>query len=204
MRNSLKVVVIAAGILGLSMQAEALTITAPVVAAVNCPASPVCLAAFGNQTATPDIEAAIAAVIPGSEIEAYKQNFNGAESGVAAPYYSTTFSNPPNDPSNALISWNGPLFFTANPLFILVKDGNQTPAWYLFQITVGAGGWNGKDDISLQDFWPGNGAISHVSIYGTPTPGNPTLFETPVPDGGSMAMLLGMGLMGLAAVRRML
>ena len=202
MRISFKVMVAALGIMGFSMQAEALTITAPVTPVVNCVLSPVCLAGFGNETGQAQIDPIISAIIPGAEILGYTQNVGGAEVGPGAPYYSMTFQNTPTDPSDALLTWNGPLFFTTNPLYILVKDGNQSPAWYLFRLTVGAGGWNGMETLDFQDFWPNQGAISHISIYGTPAPGTPGLFNTPVPDGGSMTMLLGMGLMGLAALRR--
>jgi hypothetical protein len=46
----------------------------------------------------------------------------------------------------------------------------------------------------LSNFWPNNGSISHVTIYGT----------TSVPDGGSVVMMLGAALVGLAGMRRLL
>jgi hypothetical protein len=85
----------------------------------------------------------------------------------------------------------GPGFVSSNPVYVLVKDGNSTPAWYLYNIS----GWNGQDKIILQNFWPQRGAISNVSIYGT---------TTSVPDGGAIAMLLGAALLGLAGVGRKL
>ena len=95
------------------------------------------------------------------------------------------------EPSDALIDYiSGPA--VTGTKFLLVKDGNQTPAWYLYRLD-----WNGTDDIVLDNFWPGNGSISHVTLYGSSSP-------TTVPDGGSMSMLLGLGLMGLAGVRRYL
>ena len=50
MRISLKVFVAAVGILGMSMNAQALTITAPIgtTPTNDCPLSPVCLAATGD------------------------------------------------------------------------------------------------------------------------------------------------------------
>lgn len=72
-----------------------------------------------------------------------------------------------------------------------MKGGNHTPAWYLFAINI----WDGKTDIVLENFWPGNGEIGHLSLYGG---------TTSVPDGGSVTLLLGMALMGLAGFRRML
>ena len=50
---------------------------------------------------------------------------------------------------------------------MLVKDGDNCPVWYLFDIS----GWDGVSDINLTGFWPGQGAISHVAIYSVPEPG---------------------------------
>lgn len=123
---------------------------------------------------------------------------DGVSSGGFADSYSTAYSNTQADPEDALITWNGGSFINSNPVYLLVKDGNSNPAWYLFNIS----GWDGKENIVVDSFWAGagnlgRGAISHVSIYG----GTST---TRVPDGGSMAMLLGIALLGLAGTRRML
>jgi len=195
MRTSLKLVVITLGFLGMSLQAEALTINAPLGAtpAITCPSSPVCLAAYGNDTSNATILGIIAGY--GATTEIYKQDVGaGSDTGAFAANYTTTYSNSAGDPSDALIHWVGGAFINTNPLYLLVKDGDQSPAWYLFKITVGgAGNWDGKADIDLQDFWPQQGAISHIAFYqGTAN----------VPDGGSMSLLLGMGLVGIAAVRR--
>ena len=190
MRSSFwKVVGAAVVVLGTSFQAHALTID-PAITPV-CGA-PTCLAAVGAETSQSDIDAAIASIL-GTAVEVYKQNVGGAESGSFASSYTTTFSNTAQDPSDALIDYVGGAFITSCPnCFLLVKDGNQTPAWYLFRLA-----WNGTDDIVLDNFWPAQGAISHVALYAAPG-------TTTVPDGGSMSMLLGLGLMGLAGVRRYL
>ena len=69
----------------------------------------------------------------------------GGESGIGAPYLTTTFQNTPGDPSGAIIHPDGPLYFQSGPIYLLVKDGAQTPAWYLFRITFNAAGgpWAG-------------------------------------------------------------
>lgn len=94
----------------------------------------------------------------------YKQDVGGPESGGFASSYETTFSNTPSDPEDALIDYISGASIDCPDCYLLVKDGNQTPAQYLFNIS----NWNGTDDISIQDFWVGNGAISHVSIYSAP------------------------------------
>jgi hypothetical protein len=142
----------------------------------------------GNQTSQNEIDSAIAASL-GTSVELYKSNVGGADEGSFAGDYQTTFSNTSQDPSDALIEWVGPDVIT-NATHLLVKDGNQTPAWYLFSIL----GWNGLDDIQLLGFWPNQGAISHVAIYG----GGDTVT---VPEPGTL-LLLGLGLVGLAATRR--
>lgn len=115
------------------------------------------------------------------------------DEGSFAAYYKTTFYNTPTDPKDATIEYVGAMddpVISGDPLYLLVKDGSQDPCWYIFDLVVLA--WNGTDTIDLQDFWPENGAISHVSIYGTRVP-EPLTF-----------LLLGMGLIGLAGIRKKL
>jgi hypothetical protein len=186
---SMKVLAAAVILLGTSIEAQALTInpaTTPICG------SPVCLAQSGNQTSQAQIDAFLASLgFPTNVL--YKQDVGaGSDSGSFAGSYTTTFQ-PPADPSGAIITYDGapdPVI-TANPVYLLVKDGSATPAWYFFNIS----GWNGTETITLVNFWPDQGAISHVQINGN---------GTSVPDGGSMAMLLGIALMGLAGARRML
>jgi len=45
-----------------------------------------------------------------------------------------------------------------------VKDGNQVPIWYVYNLSDS---WDGVMDLNLTGFWPNQGAISHVSIFGT-------------------------------------
>ena len=77
-------------------------------------------------------------------------------------------------------------------LYLLVKDGSiGNPAWYLFDLqNLNGASWNGTDTLELSDFWPGQGAISNVRIYGNPVP---------IP---AAVWLLGSGLLGLVGIRR--
>jgi hypothetical protein len=147
----------------------------------------------GNQTGQGDIDAAIAATIGGA-VELYKQNVGGGESGALAGSYTTTFLNSPLDPKDATIVYNSGNI-VGSPAWSLVKDGNQTPAWYLFDLT--ALGWNGTETLNYLDFWPNQGAISHISLYGTSKPR-----DFSVADGGSTLAFLGLGLALIAIVRR--
>jgi len=123
----------------------------------------------------------------------YKSDVGGADSGSLPNSYDTTYFNSPTDPKDAKIEYKGGAIVSGSPIYLLVKDGNHDPIWYIFDIT----GWNGTETIDLQNFWPGEGAISHVSILGTET-------TTRVPDAGSSLALLGLALTSVGLLRRKL
>ena len=149
----------------------------------------------GNETSTSDIEDIIGQNLPlgvTSMVELYKSDVPSAEGGLFATYYDTQYFNSPGDPEDATITWTGTGNNYITGAFLLVKDGNQTPAWYLFDLR---NSWNGMEQLTLTDFWPSQGAISHVALYSGGTSGN----EVPEP---ATMLLFGAGLAGLAAARR--
>jgi hypothetical protein len=172
-------------VLGTALQAHALAIT-PSTGTLNVTRW------VGNQNGQDQIDAAIAPII-GTSTELYKQDVGaGSDSGALAGSYSTVFLNTAADPSGATITHvSGPV--VGPTAYLLVKDGNQEPAWYLFNLT--ALSWTGTQTLDLSGFWPNQGAISHVALYGT---------RTQVPDGGMTISLLGSALVGLGLLRRKL
>ncbi|MCA8927355.1 MAG: PEP-CTERM sorting domain-containing protein [Alphaproteobacteria bacterium] len=131
----------------------------------------------GTNTGNAQILLDIAGTI-GSATELYKQNVGGPEVGSLAGSYETTFANTASDPMDATITYVGGQI-VGPTAWLLVKDGNHDPAWYLYNLT--ALGWDGVDTIYAENFWPNQGAISHVSLFGSgpidPPPDNPPVSE---------------------------
>lgn len=131
----------------------------------------------------------------GDYTEVYKQDVGGGESGALAGSYTTTFA-PPTNPNDATITWDGGSFVNTEKIYLLVKDGNATPAQYLFDIS----NWDGKSTLVLQGFWKDvQGSISHVSIF---SQGGPSESEDIIPEPMSLAIWGGLSCLGLVLVRR--
>lgn len=145
--------------------------------------------------------------------ELYKNDFvdgftDGTDSGSFSDSYQmlwTDFKNIDDlkDPTGGTLSWiSGEDNIICGECYIAVKDGNNDPRYYFFDLSFGSSlvpqGWDGKEDLVFSGFWSGdgeNGAISHITIWGNPS--------VSVPEPGTLG-LLGLGLMGMAYSRKKL
>ena len=148
-----------------------------------------------SQPSADDIETLVGS--SGDLGQVYKAQVGGNDEGIAESWYDATFSNSSTDPEDALIEWVGSGLdkITGDEIYLLVKDGNTSPPGYVFDISSL---WNGTDDIVLEGFWPGRGAISNVTIFAGDGGGSP---PQGVPEPG-IAALLGFGLIGIGVVGR--
>jgi hypothetical protein len=147
----------------------------------------------------PDVEACAAGLYdPNPDLTLlYKNDAGGGDSGSFASSYQTTISTNGTDATaqDALIEYLSGLSITCPICFLAIKDGGvASPNYLIFDIS----NWNGIEDILLQGFYPGNGSISHVSIWGDLSGGGGGAPSTLIPEPASL-LLLGTGLSVMAA-----
>jgi hypothetical protein len=129
----------------------------------------------------------------------YKSNQGGSEEGSFADDYETSFV----PATEADITWDGPDKITCPTCYLIAKDGDSEPNWFLFDL----GSWDGMETISLDPlFFKGtiNQNFSHVSIWGEANGnggGGGNGNGGGMPEPGTLA-LAGIALLGAAVARR--
>lgn len=127
-----------------------------------------------------------------------KYNYGGGGWDGGGEVDDANFSVDPlaGEPTQADIEWDlTGTGFTAS--YVLVKDGrdNGKFLYSLYSVSADQSVVGGPDTVQVNA--DADKAISHIAWYGVPGSGGPT-----VPDGGTAIVLLGMGLVGMAALRR--
>ena len=156
---------------------------------VNCWTSDV-----NSQPSADSIETLVGTSVELTEL--YKSEVDsGSESGSFGAYLEASYSNSTTDPADALIELLEGYAIDCSDCYISIKDGNQEPALYVFSLSD----WLGTDDITLLDFWPDQGAISNVALWGG-IDSNVYEPQSSVPEPGTLTLfglsLLGLGLFG--------
>jgi hypothetical protein len=167
-------------VFGLAYNAHAISIT------------PANAFASGPETAVPQVLTAAATACGCTLTQQYKQDAVAGETGSLANSYSATIT-PAGDADSFQITYTGGS--SVGPTaWLIVKDGANNPGWYLFNLTDL--GWNGTDTINGSSFWPQQGSVAYVELFGNTSP-PPTPLPAPSP-----LLLLGSGILGVGIFRR--
>jgi hypothetical protein len=188
---------VALAVIGLTLSAQAITIIPGPVLSTNAPLPDTTVNLTPSNglyfTDTGNVTTADLLSLFGITVnEVYKQNVGGAEEPANASY-TTAFQPSNSNPTGATVTYQGAPKpkITGASIYVLAKGGT-TQGNYIWNIT----GWDGEDLIDISGLYSGGGSISHLSIL--------TGDSTSVPDGGTTALLLGLGLFGTALVVRRL
>ena len=116
----------------------------------------------------------------------YKSNQGSTEEGPYENNYETVFL---YNNQNALVVYGGGESIQTPTKVLVVKDGNNNPGSYVFDIS----NWDGEMTLMLRNFWECHGSISNIAIHGSEQ----------VPEPATLASLASLALcLGVCFVRR--
>lgn len=127
----------------------------------------------------------------GSLVEYYGAGEDGWQGGVFRGYHSTVFASTVKHAHDAVIEQASSSIMPCLECYLVVTSNNAAPAYYLYDLSLS--NWNGGSTLSLQGFWPGQGRISRVSIWGRKA--------ALLPEPGVL-LLTGAALLGIAFAHR--
>jgi hypothetical protein len=161
------------------------------------------LAAPFARAITFTLDASTATIVPGNIVSTFYEATSASDSGTMAPTFTFTYSGTgavaAADPFKIEIFFNGPQPVLTSAFW---KAGNDYMLWdstdlapfnagiYTSLTLVGNGLLNPPQNAYL--------GLSHAGLVGTAGPGS----STGVPDSGSTALMLGLGLVTLVAALR--
>jgi uncharacterized delta-60 repeat protein len=128
----------------------------------------------------------------GTLTELFKDNIDdGFDTGPYSSSYDIVYDRP-SDASGATIVYTGGPVITGNPIYLHIKGGNA-PAGQAAQYVYDISTWNRTDTLTIADYWPSTGSISHIAIFGgtdtdPPPSGQPKFETTPVVAGGTASL----------------
>ncbi len=128
----------------------------------------------------------------GTLTELFKDNIDdGFDSGPYSSSYDIVYDRP-SDASGATLVYTGGPVITGNPIYLHIKGGNA-PAGQASQYVYDISTWNRTDTLTIADYWPETGSISHIAIFGgtdsnPPPSGQPKFESTPVVAGGTASL----------------
>ncbi len=143
--------------------------------------------------------------LPGMENMMFELAYKFGPEGEEGPFLNYDGFRTDNDAdgwNDFLIGWEfGDIIDCSaeNSCWLVVKDGDNEPGRYFYNLGAGDGTWNwdGTEQIVGTGFWQGiSGDISHVAIYTKEGGGEDPPAGGEVPEPGTV-LLFGTGLAGL-------
>ncbi len=199
MKLTAKLAIVAAAVFAAPAFAGDITITGPSPSGALTTGTPQPICTGTNSGSDTNFLATTCGVATSSFL--YKKDVGGSESGNVGWFNPSAITVNVGGGDDMLLDWTGRTTNACSgysACWLIVKDGNANPGRYAYNLTTQTT-WAGNGDIQLRNFWPAEGSISHVALFGVGTCTSNCFNETPEP--GSLA-LVGLALLGAGYARR--